>query len=159
MDTSSDHNSKSRSGETSYWVRRDNKIKGPRRRQRVITAINDRRLSPTDEISLTENGPWFPLEKWMNQDCNDEVLKILEGPTITEHSSELEVLEIADSVSSESKQKITGEEWFAFIMLLLCAPLFFLAPIGMAYTELSQSNFWVFSTLSFFLCRFDSYSL
>ena len=85
------HDSDSPSGETSYWVRRDNKIKGPRSRQRVITAINDRRLSPTDEISLTENGPWFPLEKWMNEDCNDEVLKTFED-------------EIEEFVSSESNQ-------------------------------------------------------
>ena len=53
MDTSSDHDSDSPSGITSHWVRQNNKIKGPRSRRRVITAINDPKA-----------GTSWKLEKW-----------------------------------------------------------------------------------------------
>ena len=148
MDTSNDHNSDSPSGETSYWVRRDNKIKGPRSRQRVITAINDRRLSPTDEISLTENGPWFPLEKWMNEDCNDEVLKTFED-------------EIEEFVSSESNQ--TANKWGVPVALF---PFFIISQFANYIYDFQVENwysanwsFWPLSILTLFLFCISRFSL
>jgi len=64
-----------------YYVRRDDRIKGPLTREKLRALRQERRLRMRDEVSRSADGPWRPFRDFREEvlDGNDRVPQIDSG--------------------------------------------------------------------------------
>lgn len=63
-----------------YFIKRGEKVHGPYTGEQISSGIKSKKLTAEDEVSVSKNGPWNPLQVFYNTMRNMQVVQGAVGP-------------------------------------------------------------------------------
>ena len=64
---------------SNYFIKRGEKIHGPFTVGQISSGIKSKKLTANDEVSVSENGPWNPLQDFYNTILNNKAAQVQTG--------------------------------------------------------------------------------